>query len=210
MIALDVEQGTDEWLDARLGVATASQFGRILTPKTRKLSAGMKSYVAENLAEWVSGQRVDGINSDAVMRGTALEPDAVNCYEFEYSVDTTTVGLVMLDDEGLVGASPDRLVGDDGLLEIKCPMLKGFMAYQVMDEPEREHISQIQGQLFVTGRKWCDLMIYNPDLPPIYRRVYPDPAWVEAFRVALDAYLKLLRTELQALRDANVRLGLER
>ena len=131
MTILDCEQGTREWVEARLGIPTASQFSRLLTPKRMQVSASRHRYRAELLAEWITGDPVDEFETEWTERGKALEPLARSHYGIVWDVAPKQVGLctraiyrevdVMTAVSGTVGASPDALVGDDGLLELKCP-----------------------------------------------------------------------------------------
>ena len=114
-----MEQGSAQWIAARLGLPTASQFSRILTPRTLKPSASAERYLWELLAERIIGQPANDASTKFMERGKAMEAQAVAFYELQRGVDTRRVGFVTRDD-GLVGCSPDRFVGDDGLLEISA------------------------------------------------------------------------------------------
>jgi hypothetical protein len=184
MKILDVEQGTMEWALARLGIPTASQFDRILTPKTRKASTSRDAYRAELLAEWLMGQPLDWGTSAWMERGTELEDEARRWYEMDRGVDVQTVGVVVRDD-GLVGGSPDGLVGEDGGLEIKCPAAVQHVKY-MLGVDELAHVGQVQGYLYLTGRKWWDVLSYNPDLPPVVKRVERDEDYLAALVPLLD------------------------
>ena len=164
MKILDCEQGSAEWIHARLGIPTASQFGRIVTPARKQLAAGRREYMAELIVEWVQGVPYDDFESEWTERGQALEPQAREYYGFECDMDPREVGLC-LTDNGLAGATPDALVGDDGLLEIKCPMAKNHLLHLAGGVVPTKHIAQVQGQLWVTGRKWCDWMSYHDQYP---------------------------------------------
>lgn len=183
MITYNVEPGSIEWMVARLGLPTASQFDRILTPKTRKPSAGRFKYRAELLAEWLLGQPVDWGTSNVMERGTELEDEARRFYAMERDVDVETVGFLTRED-GKVGGSPDGLVGLDGGLEIKCPMAVQHVCYLLGEE--FNHTGQVQGYMYLTGRPWWDILSYNPDLPPVIRRVERDETYISAFVPLLD------------------------
>lgn len=185
MRILDVDQGTMEWALGRLGIPTASQFDRILTPKTRKASAGVHSYRAELLAEWLMGQPLDWGTSAWMERGTELEDEARRWYEMDRGVDVAQVGVALRDD-GMVGGSPDGLVGEDGGLEIKCPAAVQHVKY-LLGVDELAHVGQVQGYLYLTGRQWWDVLSYNPELPAVVRRVERDEDYLEALVPLLDA-----------------------
>lgn len=186
MIIMDVVQGTTEWLEARLGIPTASQFSRILTAKTRKLSASADKYLCELVAERLLGRQVNDASTDFMLRGSEMEAEAVEAYEFEHDCETVKVGFV-LDDSRRWGCSPDRLVGEDGLLEIKCPGAVGHVA-ALLGMQDEEHFAQVQGQLWVTGRKWCDLSFYNPAMPCRVVRVERDEDYIAALAAAVPAF----------------------
>ena len=190
MIVLDCPQGGDEWVTARLGIATASQFHRILTKKTMKPSAQAKGYLHELLAEWAIGFPLDDAASGFMERGTALEDAAADFYEFQSDVNTTKVGLVLSDDRR-VGCSPDRLVGDDGGLEIKCPSAKVHVSY-ILGTPVDDYRAQVQGALWLTDRKWWDVLSYHPELPPALVRVERDDAFILALSSTVADFLDRL------------------
>ena len=203
-VFLDHPQGSAEWAEARLGIPTASEFKRILTP-TGKLSTSREGYLGELLAEWALGKPVTEFGgNDWTERGQALEPDARDCYAFEADCEPTTVGLVLRDEAGMCGASPDALVGESGLLELKCPMAGKHLVYLSRDELPRAYAAQVQGQLWVTGRAWCDFMSYYPGLPALIVRVEPD----ERFHAALDESMPVFINELLTGRDRLRSLGI--
>ena len=191
MNVIDCEQGSREWHEARLGIPTASCFSRILTEKRLTLSAQRVRYMGELLWEWTSGEPYGGeLDTEWMARGRDLEPRAREYYGVVRDVQPTRVGLCTrrvvalrpLKDgnvsvNGDVGASPDALVGDDGLNELKCPAPATHIVWLSAgaDVLPGEHRMQVQGQLWVTGRAWCDFMSYCPGLPPLLVRVEPDP-----------------------------------
>ena len=188
MIVLDVEQGSIAWQEARLAIPTASQFSRIVTPGG-KPSKSAEQYLGELLAEWVLGYQADDFQSEWAERGKALEPDARKFYAFHRDAEVSTVGFCYRDDSRLVGASPDGLVGEDGLWEVKCPMPGKHLVYLARGVLPREYVLQVQGQLWVTGREWCDFMSFHPDLPPFVIRVEPWPAMQAALDDALPDFV---------------------
>ena len=117
-----IEQGSDAWQQLRLGIPTASAFDRILTPKKLEPSAQQEMYIAELNAEWKSGEPCDDFGGgEWVERGKALEPEARREYAFEAKAKPEEVAFIYKDEQHMVGCSPDALVGDEGLLELKCP-----------------------------------------------------------------------------------------
>lgn len=197
MKILNVQQGSPEWLRARLGIPTASQVDRLLTPAKLKISSQATLYRNQLLAEWLCGYPIDWGGQSAFMeRGTDMEPEARAFYELQRDVEAQTVGFVLRDD-GLFGGSPDSLVGKDGGLEIKCPALHTHVGY-LLDPAalEAEYRGQVQAYLYLTGRAWWDLIAYNPELPAVVRRIERD----EAYIAALDAVLEVFLAELAQAR----------
>lgn len=190
MIILDVEQGSPEWAAARVGIPTASQFDRILTPKSMKPSASAEKYAWELLAAQILGHEIDGASTGFMARGTILETKAVDYYEFDRDVETEKIGFVLRDDRR-VGCSPDRLVGTAGLLEIKVPSAASHIGY-LLDDEGIGYKCQVQGQLWLTDRAWCDTISYNPEMPNAIIRQYRDEKFITALIAGVDAFLGML------------------
>lgn len=190
MIRLDFEQGSPEWINARLALPTASQFHRILTPRTLKLSASSETYAHELLAEEMLGHPIDEQESQFMTRGSEMERDAVKFYEFTQEVETQKVGFLLRDD-GLVGCSPDRLVGDDGGLEIKCYAAANHVGAMLNAEEEKARC-QIQGALWITGRAWWERLSYNPELPSVITHSVRDEKFIEALASAVNQFIEYL------------------
>ena len=197
MIVLDCEQTSAEWHFARLGVPTSSNFHRIVTP-TLKPSASAKTYLHELLAAFFVGEAQDSESNPWMTRGSEMKREARAWYEFDHGVTVEQVGFCLRDDER-VGASPDGMVGDDGLVEIKCPAAKVHIGH-MLGEDAHKHLCQVQGQLLITGRAWCDLLVYSPCLPPTVTRYEPDGEWREAFEPALAEFLERLEEAKGILR----------
>lgn len=178
MIRLDVEQGSLEWLEARLTIPTASEFDRIITPKTLKLSASADKYRHELLAEWLLGEPLVSGDSGFMMRGTAMEDEARAWYEMQRDVDVERVGFILRDAQD-AGCSPDSLVGSDGGLEIKCPSAAVHVGY-LLGSVSEAYRCQVQSSLWITGRTWWDVLSYHPTLPKVLVRVERDEAFIEA------------------------------
>lgn len=200
MIVHDVIQGSEEWRRLRMGVPTASEFHRILTP-TGKPSKSAEPYMLQLLGELLMGRPMDAPSFPWMQRGTELESDAANWYELQCDVATRVVGFCTTDD-GLIGASPDRLVGEDGLLEIKCPAPETHVRYLLFPDrgvDDAYHV-QVQGQLYVTERAWCDVVSYHPELPSVIVRVTRDEEYIAKLDAALRAFCEqfaLAKAELQ-------------
>jgi len=171
------EQGSQEWLQSRLGKPTASNFGKLITP-TGKPSSSAEGYINELIAQRITGEIPEFYKSEAMERGSELEPHAKATYELTRDVEVVEVGLC-LHDEFECGASPDGLVCDDGGLEIKCPLPHNHVAYLRAGDVPSKYIPQIQGCLWITGREWWDFMSYHPSMEDLIVRVYRDDAYIK-------------------------------
>lgn len=194
------QQGTEEWAALRIGIPTASQFHRILTPKTMKPSASARGYLYELCAEWLLGMALDGGSSAFMDRGTGLEPQARAWYAFHREVDVQKVGFATTDD-GLAGASADGLVGDDGGIEIKCKSIVEHVAALQEPADESEHRAQVQGGMLIYERLWWDRVYYHPSLPSLVVRIERDDDYIARFAPALAAFTEQLRSARQRLLD---------
>ncbi|MXV43502.1 hypothetical protein GS501_00200 [Saccharibacter sp. 17.LH.SD] len=195
----NVEQGSDEWLSLRAGIPTASEFNKIITPKTCKPSASVPAFAAKLAVEIILGislERDLSQNMD-VQRGIELETNAAMAYEFETAETVTSVGFIT-DDEGTYGASPDRFVGEEGLLEIKCPRPEKHALYIIKGFGD-DYFAQVQGQLLVTGRQWCDRYSYCPGFHPYRERITRDEAFIEALKKELVTFHVLKMNYLATL-----------
>lgn len=186
-----VEQREEEWFRLRIGRPTASEFHRILTAGG-KISAQATDYAHMILAEMMLGKRTENPATEWMIRGQELEDSAIEAYEHLREVETARGGFVTTDD-GRVGCSPDRLVGDDGLIEMKCPAPNTHIGY-LLDPASLEGAKkpQVQGELCVTGRRWVDLVSYHPELPTVIRRVYRDDKYIESLGIALTRFVEIL------------------
>ncbi len=162
MIKIECQQGTQEWKDARLGLITASRVKDALGKGVKGgWLAGRDKYRAQLAFEIATGQASEDVYANyAMRRGTELEPAAIGCYEARQGVLVERAGLLATDDR-LVGYSPDGLVDDDGLVEIKCPLGDQFAKCVDGDGAEDYRFQMLTG-LLVAGRKWIDLGVYSP------------------------------------------------
>ena len=191
MKVIDCKQGSPEWYQARAGIPTASEFGRLLTPKRMQLSeAGARSYACELIGARLIGgvpEGVEAYGSRAMEYGKLTESEARSFYALDRDCDVSQVGFCLADD-GQIGCSPDGLVGDDGGLELKCPMIKTHVGYLLNGGLPDEYKAQVHGSLIVTGRKWWDFLSYAVGAPPLLVRVEPDD-YTDKLREAIRAFL---------------------
>jgi hypothetical protein len=203
MIVHNVVQGEADWFRVRLGKPTASEFHKIITPAKMALSKQSRSYAFRLAAEAILNRSLDSVEETSWMaRGKELEPDAVRAYSFMTDRETQPVGFVTTDD-GRFGCSPDRLVGDDGLLELKCPSPAVHLAY-LIDGFGDDYKAQAQGQLFVTGRKWVERMSYSDEMPPFIVRSEADPVFQSALRKALMQFDDELQGMIERARESGM------
>ena len=164
MRVLDVPQGSTEWLRARLGVATASRAADALSVLKSGAPAKARMDYAMDLAfERVAGQPLDRAVTTAMNRGSELEPDARAAYEARTGILVDQMGFA-LHDTLKAGASPDGLIGADGLLEIKCPFGQDRIARIWATNDVSDYVAQVEWQMWILGRQWCDVAIYDPRL----------------------------------------------
>ena len=161
MKIINVEQGSDEWLQIRLGVATASNFSKIVTSKG-EIAKPHTEYALKLASETLLEEPEDSYKSADMERGNELEPLAREAYEEYNFCQVKEVGFMLSDCKNF-GYSPDGLVGKDGLIEIKCPKANNHAKYLAGKKCPTEYIAQVQGGLMISGRKWCDFVSYHPD-----------------------------------------------
>lgn len=187
MKIIKCEQLSPEWWQARKGIPTASNFGRIITPKTGKLAAAADDYICELIADQYRIDPEERYQNAAMRHGTETEPEARRWYEMEYGVNVEQVGFVTMDD-GRFGCSPDGLIdGQRGLLQIKCPNAKTQIRYLLDDCLPDEYKTQVHGELIVTEYEWSDFLSYCPGLPKLVVRVTQD-SFTRNMRPVLDDF----------------------
>lgn len=203
MIHYEVEQNTLAWLQKRLGIPTASSFDRILTPKKRERSTQAEHYMDRLIFEWMTGEVCEDeiqYQNQWMQRGQEKEDGAISGYEFQTETETQPGGFFTLD-HGLAGASPDRLIGNDGLLEIKCPLGPQQVA-AARRGIGAEHVCQLQGQLWIAEREWVDVFSYHPRLTLPPKRVYRDEEFIGDLREAVNEFIEeMLRVRADMERE---------
>ncbi len=210
MRLLDHAQGSPEWLRARAGVFTASCFSDLMAMTKSGPSTSRARLITKLAIERITGEAQSGFQNEAMRRGNELEPFARAAYEAETGVLVQTVGLALHDEFDFVGASMDGLVGDDGLVEFKCPDSQDKHVQALRDGAHaQEYALQIQGQLWVSGRQWCDAVSFDPRFPEglqlAIKRVPRDDAVIasiEAACIAANNAAEALVAELLCMRKA--------
>lgn len=192
MRIINCEQGSPEWLQARLGVPSASSYSKLITT-TGKASAQAEAYINQLVAERITGEPSFFQVTDPMQRGMDLEPEARVRYEMETGNLVEQVGFLMHDTLE-AGASPDGLVGESGGLEIKCPMPATHIEYLRDGRLPSKYIQQVQGCLWISGRDWWDFMSYHPKMTPLIIRVYRDEVFIKALELAVIDTVEIIAT----------------
>lgn len=188
----------------RLGKATSSDFGKIITPKTGQLSSQADGYGDEKIAEIMTGEYQGIMEPTYYMeRGALMEQEAREAYEFENNVEVSRGGF-WTDDNGWFGASPDFLVGEEGIGEIKCLKAKNHVSYLLKQSIQPDYIPQVQGQLFVTGREWCDWYIYHPTMPRETVRIIRDEEYIRKLADALFKFRDDMERKINILKSRGI------
>jgi putative phage-type endonuclease len=190
---VDGEQGSIEWLQARCGTPTASNFSKILTTSLKK-STQKEGYLNQLIAEKITGEPQMLFKSAAMEMGNELEPVAKAYYELQNDIEVVETGL-LLHDTLQAGGSPDGLVGQDGGLEIKCPLGSTHIENLRKQKVPSQYMTQIQGCLWVTEREWWDFMSFHPLIEPMIIRVYRDEDYIKALEEELTEFCAIIESE---------------
>lgn len=189
----DIEQGSDDWFAARCGKVTASRVADVAAKTKSGWGAGRKNYMAELVAERLTGTTAQGFTNAAMQWGTETEPQARTAYEFMQDVSVEQVGFVDHPTIDLTGASPDGLVGDDGLVEIKCPNTATHIDTLLSGKVPTKYLTQMYWQMACTGRAWCDFVSYDPrltgDLALFVERVERDDERIKELETIVSDFL---------------------
>jgi len=193
-------QQTEEW-DRWRNRPTASEFDAFCTPARGQYSAGATAYAAKIVAKRL-GVYTEPPPSFWMEWGIENEPNARRAYELETGREVEEVGFIVPDETDAYGGSPDGLVGEDGLIEIKCPAPETLIAYHAAGEMPVKYKPQVQGLLLISGRAWCDFYAFHPELTPYRLRIEPDLAYQAAIA---DGLLQLLE-EIQRIESCVKRM----
>ena len=203
MKIINAPQGSEAWLKARVGLVTASRVADIIAKTKSGYAASRAGYLGELVAERLTGQSAESgyINAD-MQRGTELEPHARSAYEIKTGQMVLECGLV-LHDELRAGASPDGLVGDMGLVEIKCPRTHTHIAYLEGGKPPSQYVPQMAWQCICTGRAWCDFASYDPRMPERLQlfvvRYEPEMGYLKELQAEVAAFIAEVDAKVEAL-----------
>jgi putative phage-type endonuclease len=194
-------QRSPEWFAARCGVVTASNASKVLAKIKTGEAAERRNYRAQLVVERLTRIPTNNAFTSAAMeRGTMLEPMARAAYESKTGTLVVESGFWI---DGQIGASPDGLIGDDGIMEIKCPLLSTHISYLLKGVVPPEYVAQVQMQLWVTGRKWCEFVSYGPEFPENLRslvvRVFRDEKYITNLSEEVALFLNEVQAEILAL-----------
>lgn len=204
--------GTDSWKDARRGLVTASRFGDVMSEPRAKVAkeAGLmsetaRSYMLELVASAITGQDRVGGKSAAMERGVDMEADAIDAYAAAKFTEVATGRLLIRDG---FGATPDGFVEEDedghGIIEVKCPESKRHLETWMSKQVPEDYVEQVQGQLWVSGRAWCDFISYDDRFPLAMRmviiRVRRDEELIEALDRKVGAFQRSVGQHIASIR----------
>ena len=188
-----MEQGSADWLALRLGKVTASKVKDVLTKgRGNAPSKTAETYMMELIAEKLTGKSKPFFENDAMRWGTETEPQARSMYSVNNDfVDVREVAFI--EHNEFIGVSPDGLIGDDGMLEVKCPNTTTQLKRALSDDYSADYKAQIQMQLWVAGREWCDFLSFDPRLDCaagyLQQRVYRDEKYIEEMECKVFAFV---------------------
>lgn len=197
-----IEQGSQEWLALRAGKVTASKVADVMSSIT---TAGYKNYLADLVVERLTGKKTESFTNAAMQWGVDQEPIARAEYEVKTGNFVDQIAFVDHPTIANFGCSPDGLVGNDGLIETKCPNTATHIDYVMQDKVPTKYIPQIQCQLAVTGRKWCDFVSFDPRLPDglqiLIVRLERDDEYIEKLEARVVKFLDEVNSAVNGLKE---------
>lgn len=198
-----IEQGSPEWKALRVGKVTASRMADVVARTKTGWGASRANYMAELIAERLTGNHTEGYTNAAMQWGTEKEPEAIAAYEFLIGTDVERVAFVPHPRIDLTGASPDGLCGSDGLVEVKCPGTGTHIDTLLGDPIADKYIKQMQWQMACCQRAWCDFVSYDPRMPEEMRlyieRVERDDAMIASLEREVFTFLTELSDKVSRL-----------
>lgn len=199
---MEIKQGSPEWLALRAGRVTASKIANVLMAKT---TAGYKNYMADLIVERLTGAKTESFTNAAMQWGVDQEPLARAEYEIKTGNFVDQVTFVEHPSIEMFGCSPDGLIGEDGLVEIKCPNTATHIDYVMADKVPSNYVPQMQCHLAVTGRKWCDFVSFDPRLPDglsmFIVRVERDDEYIEKMEKEVRKFLDEVNQAVLKLKE---------
>ena len=200
-----IEQGTDEWFAVRIGKVTASRLADVLAKTKTGYSTSRENYMAQLVCERLTGQKGESFTNAAMQHGTDTEPLARAAYEALHDVLVDEVGFIPHPTIIMAGASPDGLVSDDGLLEIKCPNTATHIETLLSQTVPGKYNTQMQFQMACTDRSYCDFVSFDNRLPPelqlFVRRVPRDNMYIRLMEDEIVKFLNELDLKIAQLME---------
>lgn len=186
MQIIDCEQGTEPWFRARAGMPTASEFATVMASgKAGGPSLTRRTYMHKLAGEIITGEPMESFSNAHMERGKVMEDEARDFYAFMQNVEPERVGFIV---NGQKGCSPDSLIGDVGMLEIKTKLPHLMIECILRDDFPPEHKAQCQGALWVAEREWIDIAVYWPKMPPFVKRAARDEEYIATLSSAVDQF----------------------
>lgn len=200
-----MEQRSSEWFNARLGKVTASRVADVIAKTKTGYSTSRENYMAQLVCERMTGTQGESYNNAAMQWGTDQEPLARAAYEAAKDVLVDEVGFIVHPTIIAAGASPDGLIDDDGLIEIKCPNTATHIDTLLSDKVPSKYNTQMQWQMACTGRQWCDFVSFDPRMPEglqlFIQRVNFDGEYVKMLEAEITGFLGELETKIEKLKE---------
>jgi putative phage-type endonuclease len=198
-----MEQGTEAWFNIRIGKVTASRVADVLAKTKTGYSTTRDNYMAQLVCERLTGQKGESFTNAAMQHGIETEAYARAAYEARYDVLVDEVGFVSHPTIEMSGASPDGLVGEDGLIEIKCPNTATHIETLLSESVPNKYYTQMQFQIACTGRKYCDFVSFDNRLPTelqmFVKRVPRDDMYIKLIEDEIVKFLAELDTKINQL-----------
>jgi putative phage-type endonuclease len=198
-----MEQKSEEWFKARLGKVTASRVADVLAKTKTGYSASRDNYMAQLVVERMTNTQAESFTNAAIQWGTDQEPFARAAYEVQQNVLVDETGLVDHPTIEMAGASPDGLVGEDGLVEIKCPNTATHIDTLLTQTVPGKYITQMQFQMACTGRQWCDFVSFDPRMPTkaqlFVKRVQRDDSFIKEMESEITKFLAEVTAKVEQL-----------
>ncbi|MBR1032722.1 lambda exonuclease family protein [Bradyrhizobium liaoningense] len=199
----EIVQGSPEWKALRCGRVTASRVADVVAKTKTGYSASRANYLAQLIAERLTGSPTETYTNAAMQHGTETEPEARAAYEFYQGVTVEQVAFVSHPKIDQAGASPDGLVGADGLVEIKCPNTATHLETLLGQAVPAKYVDQMQFQMACTGRQWCDFVSYDNRMPEhmrmFVRRVQRDAKRINELETEIAGFLLEMAVKLSEL-----------
>lgn len=200
---IECDQGTPQWLQARAGIPTASEFSTVMASgRGGGESKTRATYMRKLAGEILTGEPAESYSNVHMERGKIMEAEARDYYAFLRDADPVQVGFIR---NGQKGCSPDSLIGDDGMVEIKSALPHILIEKLEKDEFSPEHKAQCQGALWVAEREWIDLVTYWPKLPPLIKRAHRDEIYIAQMSRAVDQFNEELGELVERVRRIQAR-----